>query len=198
VEGETIYLVRHGQTRWNVEGRIQGQLDSELTELGIEQARAYGRVLRQHVARGCAVRIEASPSGRAAATAALIAEALELDPIQIRPSPLLVERHMGDWAGLTMAEVEAAFPGSDPRLVIDDPGFVPPGGESYEALSARASSWLRKRRPLDVTIAVTHGLIGRTIVGAYLGHAPAVVMAGTRPQDRVFRLRDGIVDEVTV
>jgi probable phosphoglycerate mutase len=196
VDGETIYLVRHGETRWNVEGRIQGQLDSDLTERGIEQARAIGRLLQRYVGREQAFAMESSPSGRALSTALLVAEELGFDPARIRTTPLLAERHMGDWAGMTLDDVDQAFPAENARRTIDDPASKPTGGESFDALFARARTWLRADRPASVTIAVTHGLIGRTIRGAYLGHSSDLVPAGSHPQDRAFRLHGGSVEEL--
>jgi probable phosphoglycerate mutase len=191
-----IYLIRHGQTRWNRDGRIQGQLDSELTDLGVEQAHAVGRLLRGHVVGQSSVEIESSPTGRALATARIVANEVGLDVTAIRMTQLLAERHMGRWAGLTLDEVERAYPTIDVRRTIDDPAFVPPGGESFDALAARARSWLAGGRAAAVTIAVTHGLIGRTIRGAYQGLSPAATMAGRHPQDRVFRLHAGAIDEL--
>ena len=101
---------------------------------------------------------------------------------------------MGNWAGLTLDEVDLAYPGAAVRRTIDDPAFVPPGGESFDALAVRARSWLASDRASAVTIAVSHGLIGRTIRGAYLGLGPAMTMAGRHPQDRVFRLRAGGIE----
>jgi probable phosphoglycerate mutase len=196
VFAQTIYLVRHGETRWNVEGRIQGQLDSELTERGIAQARSIGRLLRRHVAPGVALAMESSPTGRALSTALLIAEELGVDRAAIRTTPLLAERHMGDWAGLTLDEVDLAFPAEDARRTIDDARYVPAGGESFDALFSRARDWLRSDRPAAVTIAVTHGLIGRTIRGAYLGQNPELIVSASLPQDRAFRLRAGTIEEL--
>ncbi len=198
--GETIYLVRHGQTRWNEEGRIQGHRDSELTDLGVEQAHAYGRLLARHLPHESdgPFAIESSPIGRALATARVIADELGADPENIGLTALLAERDMGRWAGLTLGEVEQSFPGVDPRTVIDDPDFSPPDGETYTTLLSRAGAWLERRRSAPTTIAVTHGLIGRTIIGAYLRQSALEVMAGSRPQDRVFRLHDGTVEELAV
>ena len=191
----TIYLVRHGETAWNVEGRIQGQLDSELTARGTEQARALGQLLRRHVISR-AFAIESSPSGRAMTTARLVAEELGCDPATIRISPLLAERKMGRWAGLTMDEVEAAFPELDARRAIDDPNHVVPGGEDFEALVARARGWLASPRPAAVTIAVTHGLIGRTIRGVYLRKPTDWIVTSNYPQDLAFVLNGGRIEEL--
>jgi broad specificity phosphatase PhoE len=198
VDEEVIYLVRHGQTHWNAEGRIQGQLDSNLTVDGIEQARAFGRLLRRHLPPGTQFRMESSPTGRAMATAQLVADELGIDHSTIRSTPLLAERHMGRWAGLTLDEVDRAFPGDEVRRTIDDWTFIPEGGESFEAMFARAHTWLASTRTSKVTVAVTHGLIGRTIRGAYLGLSPEAVVAGGHPQDRVFRLQGGSIEELLI
>jgi probable phosphoglycerate mutase len=196
VTGGTIYLVRHGETRWNVEGRIQGQLDSELTERGVEQARALGRLLRRHVDPDDGFVIESSPTGRALATARIVAEALAVGPAAIRLTPLLAERDMGRWAGLTLDEVDRAFPSADVRHTIDDPAHVPLEGESFEALLRRATAWLDTERAAPVTIAVTHGLIGRTIRGVYAGDPPQLAFFAQQPQDRIFRMREGTIEEL--
>jgi probable phosphoglycerate mutase len=194
--GETIYLVRHGETHWNVEGRIQGQLDSELTERGVEQARAFGRLLRTHVGPDDTFVIESSPTGRALATACIVADALGIDHATIRTTPLLAERHMGQWAGLRLDEVDRAFPSANARRTIDDPAHVPVDGEGFEDLLRRAGTWLEMERAAPVTIAVTHGLIGRAIRGAYLAERPELAFLGQHPQDRIFRMRDGAIAEL--
>ena len=191
-----IYLVRHGETHWNLEGRIQGQLDSDLTDLGVEQAHAFGRLLRGHLVGQSSVAIESSPRGRALVTARIVADEVGLDATAIRITPLLAERHMGRWAGLPFEEVERAYPNVSARRTLDDPAFVPEGGESFDALAVRARSWLTSERAAEVTIAVSHGLIGRTIRGTYLGLSPASTMAGRHPQDRIFRLHAGAIDEL--
>ena len=78
-----IYLVRHGETTWNRVGRQQGHDDSPLTETGIEQARAAGRVLQRAIPDIHSICIETSPLGRARQTALILSEILGLDPSAI-------------------------------------------------------------------------------------------------------------------
>ena len=73
-----IYLVRHGQTEFNSERRIQGRFDSPLTDLGVRQARAVGGLLRDLVREPEGWRLVASPLGRAHATAEIVAQRLGL------------------------------------------------------------------------------------------------------------------------
>ncbi len=99
----TLIVWRHGQTAWNVEGRIQGQLDTELTEVGIEQAAAAAQ--RLALLRPDA--IVSSDLRRTADTAAALAA---LTGLTIRYDPRLRERHFGVWQGLTGAEAAARHP----------------------------------------------------------------------------------------
>lgn len=78
-ERACIYLVRHGETVWNLSGRLQGHLDSPLTAAGVEQARAVSRVLRHEISDVHQVCIETSPLGRAYETAKVIAEGIGID-----------------------------------------------------------------------------------------------------------------------
>ncbi len=79
----TLYLVRHGETEWNLEERRQGRANSPLTPVGIEQARAAGRVLRCELSTMRDLRLVSSPIGRAHDTALLIAEELPVDASRV-------------------------------------------------------------------------------------------------------------------
>jgi broad specificity phosphatase PhoE len=85
-----IYLVRHGETAWNVSGRQQGRLDSELTARGVVQARSAGRVLRRVLPDVLDAVVQTSPLGRARQTAALICAELDIPTSDITVSTLLI------------------------------------------------------------------------------------------------------------
>lgn len=91
-----IYLVRHGETEWNRAGRMQGQLDSPLTERGQAQARAVGETLAELTNGANGLALVASPLGRTMATATIIAEAL--DSLNIATDARLMEM---SWASGT-------------------------------------------------------------------------------------------------
>lgn len=99
-----LYLIRHGETQWNAEGRIQGHTDIELNERGMEQAR---RLAARMPEEGPFDAIYASPLRRAFRTATLIGEALKLTVIS---DARLIERSLGQLEGLTMTEVKEKFP----------------------------------------------------------------------------------------
>jgi broad specificity phosphatase PhoE len=132
-----IYVLRHGETEWNREGRLQGHGDSPLTAQGVRQAAAQNAILRRYAPAG-AVAIS-SDSGRSVATARRALEGLHM-PLSL--DPRLREVGLGDWQGMTVAEVEAGWAflteGRDPF----DWKFDAPGGESLSDLATRAAAVL--------------------------------------------------------
>jgi broad specificity phosphatase PhoE len=192
-----IYLVRHGETTWNRVGRQQGHDDSPLTDLGIEQARAAGLLLRRAIPDiHNNISIETSPLGRARQTALIISEPLGLDPSAILVTPLLIEHHLGCWQGLTHEEIDARYPGAWQAREENKWNYVVPGGESYALVAERAKLWLANQRHAAITIAVTHAIISRTIQGAYGGLTPSQTVARSHRQDRIYHLHDGRVEEM--
>lgn len=118
-----ILLIRHGETLWNGEGRIQGHRDSPLSPLGRAQALAVGaRLAREGIEH-----LASSDLGRALATAAAVAEATDLE---IFVDARLRERSYGELEGMTWAEIERERPADFARLKAHDPGYRPPRGES--------------------------------------------------------------------
>ena len=189
----TIYVVRHGQTVANRDGRWLGHSDSPLTDRGIEQSLAFADALGRLLSDCADVELHCSPLPRARHTAGLIAERLALEPGQCRISPLLAEHAFGQWEGLTEPEIEARFPGAQADRHRAHWTYVVPGGESYEQLYRRAAEWIGAPKAASVTIAVTHAKTSRTLRGAYLGLDPAAILTFKHPQDRIFAMRDGEV-----
>src|SRR5208282_3897341 len=104
-----IYLIRHGQTVLNLEGRYQGRFDSPLTPLGIEQAEAVGRrVAELKTADGGDWRLEVSPLGRAQQTAGIASALAGLGEARI--DERLIEAGYGEFEGLSRPEVDARWP----------------------------------------------------------------------------------------
>ena len=183
-----IYVVRHGQTVWNAAGRFQGHLDSPLTRAGERQAADMGRALARLVDSRCEpLAAHVSPLGRARRTAALAAEHIPLDLIG---EPRLAEVNMGAWDGLTLDEIDAEFPGALARTDRLGWFFCGPGGETFDALRARVSSWLGDLDDRPVA-AFTHGVTSRVIRGVYLGLSRREMLAQATPQDGLYILSDG-------
>lgn len=126
-----LVLVRHGETDFNAEGRMQGHLDSRLTGQGLEQIRRAAPVLAGYDP----ARLISSDLVRAARTAERVGEVCEL-PVKL--DPRLRETHLGEWQGLTMAEVEDGWPGLA-AMWRSDPEWAPPGGESRVDVAARVT-----------------------------------------------------------
>jgi broad specificity phosphatase PhoE len=117
-----LVLLRHGQTDYNVAGRMQGHLDSMLTESGLAQA----ATVAPEIARLAPERVISSDLRRAVDTADVVGAASG-QPVKL--DPRLRETHLGEWQGLSVAEIEQAWPGAIATW-RSDPTWAPPGGES--------------------------------------------------------------------
>jgi probable phosphoglycerate mutase len=124
-----LVMLRHGQTAFNVGSRMQGQLDTELTELGRAQAVAAAEALAKHQP----VLIVSSDLRRAYDTAVALQERTGL---RVRADDRLRETHLGDWQGMTHAEIDTTAPGA--RLAWrDNATWAPHGGEDRVDVAAR-------------------------------------------------------------
>ncbi|MBL8577411.1 MAG: histidine phosphatase family protein [Mesorhizobium sp.] len=182
------YFVRHGQTGWNAELRLQGQADTDITELGRRQAARNGQRLAELVDDASAFDFVASPLKRTRETMEIVRTEMGLQQRGYRVDSRLMEVHFGDWQGYTYAELETMRPGSTAARLSDKWGFVAPGGESYQMLLDRVRPWFEA---LDrQTICVTHGGVIRTLFKLVDDKPVADVAAMEVPQDRVLRLKD--------
>lgn len=148
-----LCLVRHGETVWNVERRLQGHLDVELNETGRGQAAATARAL----GKLSFAAVYASDLRRAHATAKLITRVSDQRPVS---ETGLRERHYGHLQGLTYSEAEARFPDDYARFLARDSGFAPSGGESLVEFAGRVVTTLIRivrAHPGDQVLIVTHG-----------------------------------------
>jgi probable phosphoglycerate mutase len=148
-----ICFVRHGETAWNAERRIQGQLDIPLNANGVAQARALAGVLRDEAFAA----IYASDLARALHTAQALAHRLHL-PVARRTG--LRERHFGLFQGLTAADCRARHPAEHARLQAREPDYVPAGGESLLAFAGRTLACLDvivAAHPGAQVLVATHG-----------------------------------------
>jgi broad specificity phosphatase PhoE len=167
-----LIFVRHGQTSYNFENRLQGQRDVPLDGVGREQARAIGRYLRKTTSAEIAEiedggRFWASPLQRTRETMELARQAMDLAPERYRVDARLKELTFGAWEGLTWAEVAARDPVGAKTREKNKWDFVPPGGESYAMLLERVTPWLAE---LDGdTFLVAHGGVARAFLTLLAG-----------------------------
>lgn len=148
-----ILAIRHGETPWNVDTRIQGQLDIALNDTGHWQAERMGRAL----AGEAITAIYASDLARAHETAMYLSRATGV-PVVAEQG--LRERGFGEFEGKTFAQIQAALPEQALRWRQRDPGFSPPGGESLLVLRERVVSTVARlaaRHPGELIAVVGHG-----------------------------------------
>lgn len=154
MKSTTICIVRHGETAWNVEKRIQGHTDVALAQAGLAQAEATARCLSRHPVAA----LYSSDLLRARQTAAGIADAHGL-PVLLRPA--LRERCYGFFEGMTYAEARARHPDHYHAFETRDPDYAfPEAGESLRQLYDRVSGQLRRvaaEHPGELVVLVTHG-----------------------------------------
>lgn len=191
-----ILLVRHGETEWNRERRNQGRFDSPLTERGIAQARAIGRLIGT-LPDAAAARIVVSPLGRARRTAEIICEHLYPAP-ELGFDDRLRELSIGSWDGLTHSEIAMSAPGIFTGDWRSEWCFRSPDGERYEGFAARVGDWLSEPLVAPITVVVTHGIVSRVLRGLYAGLPREAALILPVPQDKVFRLSDGAIEEIPV
>ena len=162
------FLVRHGATEWNAQGRIQGQSDPSLNETGRRQARRLGmRLSSVPFAKACC-----SDLRRCSETAAGILPGR--NDVRLQEMPELREKNFGAWEGLTFRQVEARYPDLYRNwLIAGDPSFAPPGGESDLQLYSRADSVVDRLREARTDsdanlLVVTHGGMLRALIARLL------------------------------
>ncbi len=171
----TIYYMRHGETDWNVEGRLQGGIDTPLNELGLRQAAHAGRVLAGLFARQGSdtsnLAFVASPMQRARVTMDLVRAELKLPPGGYALDDRLREIGYGHWEGSTLAQAQVSHPELYASRERDKWGALPPGGESYASVQLRMRDWYDQLK-VD-TVAVAHGGTARALMVALGIETPA-------------------------
>ena len=189
-----LIFIRHGQTDWNRERRLQGGQDIPINATGESQARRNGRRLAELFEdEGYAVAdfsFVASPLGRCMRTMELVREGLSPDGAgAFALDDRLKEITFGDWEGKTYGELRKMNAFMVNAREADKWGYVPPNGESYAMLSDRIRPWLESLdRP---TVAVSHGGVSRAVRGLLLDLPTDEIPMLDVPQDKVYIFQDG-------
>ena len=188
-----LYMLRHGETAWNTERRMQGTKNSDLTERGRLQARAMGRALKAELARAPGPTIFLrSPLGRVRETSEIVGRELGLAPSQWRDDPRLAELGYGDWEGFSWQEIEVTHPTALADWRADPHGFSPPGGETHFELRRRSAAVLAEVvASATRTVVVSHGVSGAVVRGLNLGLDARAMFVLEKPQDAFFCLLAG-------
>ncbi|MBO0753243.1 MAG: histidine phosphatase family protein, partial [Bradyrhizobiaceae bacterium] len=190
-----FYFVRHGETDWNAEGRLQGGRDIPLNDRGRRQAAQCGSTLRDLIAgRGKAsadFSFISSPLSRASETMEILRCELGLPAADYAGEPRLAELSFGRWEGMTYREISA----SDPEVLRtrerDKWHFRPPDGESYADLMARVQAW---HAGVTGDIVVTaHGGVARAVMVLFGIRTVAEAPNGDVEQGVVFEFAPGVM-----
>jgi probable phosphoglycerate mutase len=164
-----IYLLRHGETDFNIAQRLQGHYETTLNARGREQAKDSAGVLHNLFARedrgADDFAYVSSPLKRARQTMELIRSALGLDPLDYAIDDRLMEICYGEWEGLTLSEIEARDPDVLMRREHDKWGFMPPGGECYRDVAARVGAWYAALT--RDTVVTAHGGVVRALMANF-------------------------------
>lgn len=194
-----LYMLRHGETAWNTERRMQGRKNSDLTELGRTQALAMGRTLKAELARdpGPTIFLR-SPLGRTRETSEIVGRELGIPSTEWREDIRLAELSYGSWEGFSWAEIEVTHPTALADWRADPHGYCPPGGETHLDLRRRCQTMLTEIAAANVrTVVVSHGVSGAVVRGLNLGLDARAMFVLEKPQDAFFRLLAGSEERIT-
>ncbi len=163
-----LFFVRHGETDWNLAGRLQGRRDVPLNDLGRVQAGRVGKLLPRIVGASWEnLHFVSSPMARTLETMRILRTTLDLPVNEFATDMRLAELSFGEWEGKTWPQLRRSDL-SEVRKRDEDPWhFAPPGGESYNDLKVRLSAALADVQ--QDAIIVTHGGVIRTALSALTG-----------------------------
>jgi broad specificity phosphatase PhoE len=197
VNSPLFYFVRHGETDWNAERRLQGQLDIPLNDVGRLQSSQCGGTLRHLIAARRKAPADfafiSSPLSRARETMEILRGALGLPGKGYAIEPRLAELSFGRWEGLTYSEVRALD-----RLALvlrerDKWNFVTPQGESYAQLLMRVREWHASVKG-DIVVAA-HGGVARVLMVLFGVRTPDDAPHGDVEQGVVYEFGAGVMKQ---
>jgi probable phosphoglycerate mutase len=185
-----IYFIRHGETDWNREGRIQGQIDIPHNDTGHQQAIAISRGLRSFLRDTKIDLFVVSPLTRARQTMGYLLREFDQPENRAETEPAMLELAFGIWEGHFFKDLKrnAQYPKNlDERF-----RWRPEDGESYEEGRERVRQWIGRIE--GPTVIVAHGAIGRCLIGLVSDMPPAALIKAPTPQGHFCRLQDGRIN----
>ena len=197
VNSPLFYFVRHGETDWNAERRLQGQLDIALNDIGRRQSAQCGSTLRGLIAARRKAPADfafiSSPLSRARNTMEILRGRLDLPREGYAIEPRLAELSFGRWEGLTYAEVRALDGAALAVRERDKWNFTTPDGESYAGLLARVRAWHAGVKG-DIIVAA-HGGVARALMVLFGVRTPQDAPHGDVEQGVVYEFGPGVMKQ---
>lgn len=199
--GKRLFIARHGETIFNLAGRIQGDhVHTPLTRTGFAQADEMGRALARHLAEEQpALDLIASDTDRALQTLSVVAEHVGADWHQARSDARLREIDMGEWGGVWYRDLGG-------KLEIDETerlfATVAPGGEDYRDIAKRLEHWLEEQNFIRDAVLISHGMTSRVLRGLLTGADAhprfGAPIAEGLPQGSIVEICDGQEDVIHI
>lgn len=186
-----IYIVRHGQTEWNLQSRKQGRKDSPLTLKGIKQAQEIAAILENDIQDFSKFKVVISPQWRCQQSASIICEKIGISFSSCILEENLREHCFGLWEGKTEEEIESEYPGFLATRYMPENywDYTVPMGESYALLSMRAKTVLEKYKNKDI-IFICHEMVSKVLRGHLLSLRPKEILPLKHKQDTVYKFDD--------
>ncbi|MBF6601704.1 MAG: histidine phosphatase family protein [Sphingorhabdus sp.] len=203
-KGKRLFIARHGETIFNLAGRIQGNAaHTPLTQRGFAQANEMGRALARYLeslgARdegkdaGYGLQLVASDTGRALQTLSVVCEHINLDWHQAAADVRLREIDMGEWEGSYYHSLEGQLQVDRERSLFLSQA---PGGESYVDIVQRLGMWIEDQSFEHDMLLISHGMTTRVLRGMLTGREPLELIgapiADSLPQGSLVQITDGV------
>lgn len=188
-----IYLVRHGQTIWNIEGKRQGSLDSPLTLKGINQSRQVSSILSDHIKNPSEMNFFSSPLARCKQFTSLICEHINYEFSSVTFSTDLAECNFGKWEGLSEQEAKLQYTDIYETRQLEKWNHVIPNGESYKSFYDRVKKFLSEIGN-DDCIVVAHEGTSKMIRGIVSNQPPSSILKTKHRQNHVYRIDDSDIE----
>jgi len=196
-KGKRLFIARHGETIFNLAGRLQGDhAHTPLTRTGFAQADEMGKALaRQLTGEQPTLDLIASNTDRALQTLSVVAEHVGADWHQARSDARLREIDMGEWGGAWYRDLAGELEIDETeRLFVT----VAPGGEDYRDIAKRLEHWLGEQKFDRDAVLISHGMTSRVLRGLLVGADPhprfGAPIAEGLPQGSIVQIRDGVED----
>ena len=184
----TIFLLRHGQTEWNLEGRFQGRLNSPLTKKGVQQAKENAQKLQKYIDNFDNIKIFCSPLGRAKETAEIICDELGVDKSKIIFDNRVIEFNYGVFEGKKRDDILKTD--EFQKREANKWKYQIENGESYEIVQKRAKEFLESIKDEKRVIVIAHEMVNRTIRGVYCNYTQKETLNLRQSNDMILLLKN--------